>query len=93
MKKLKLNKNERKEIENLYADDFYCYNIADFFFDKYPRYFNKCEKKIVISYGVKASETRTFSFDDYDFESNDFYLDLMYELLKHTNIKKERLVY
>ena len=93
MKKLKLTHRERQEVIRLYQEDMFDDYIIDFFSYNYKSYFKKCEKKVCMSFGIALREAHTFSFDDYDIDSSDFYLELTYELLSHTNINKKALVH
>ena len=91
MKKLKLSHREKQRVLELFNEDFCDDYIYDYFKENHRSYFNKCEKNICLYYGIALREAHTFSFDDYDLDSSDFYLDLMYELLRHTNIRKQYL--
>ena len=89
MRRLKLSQMERKEIYQLCAEDFYDDCIIQVFKERHPSYYKRCERFVRMQYGIPLRKSYTFLLDDYE----GFNLDLMYELLEHTNINKERLVH
>lgn len=84
---IKLTRKEKREIVELYNDDFYDDMIQQYYDSKHHDFYNKIFDLTCKEYGITREQ---YENEELDIDYGDFSLDFMYNLLEYSNVDLER---
>lgn len=84
---IKLTRQEKREIVELYNDDFYDDMIQQHYNSEHPDFYNKIFDLTCKEYGITREQ---YENKELDIDYGDFSLDFMYNLLEYSNVDLER---
>ena len=88
MKQLKLSRKEKREIVELYNNDFYDDMIQQYYLMKHKDYFDEVFEATCKEYEITKEQYE--NDNDLDIDYSDFSLDLMNNLLHNSGVDLEK---